>query len=56
MTVHLTHSWRCLGGPERPYVPCPEHGEGPGSDLAARKHLEATGHATCSFTTPKDAS
>lgn len=38
-------TWHCLQ--------CEERGADPKADLAARKHLEATGHATVTSTRPK---
>ncbi|MGV8972227.1 MAG: hypothetical protein ACOH10_07880 [Rhodoglobus sp.] len=38
----LTLTWKCLG--------CPEHGT---TDLEARKHGDATKHATTTVTVPK---
>lgn len=44
MTRHqIAYSWTCLGDG---HSPCDAHGEGPKSDLEARKHTDATRHAT----------
>jgi hypothetical protein len=47
--IALTYSWSCLGDGHNP---CDEHGDGPKSDLAARKHTEATQHATSTHARP----
>jgi len=46
--------WSCLGHGEDGvgHVPCDAHGEGPTSDLDARKHMEATQHGVRSGTRP----
>lgn len=47
----LTYTASCLGTGREP---CDWTHEGPGSDLAARKHLEATNHGTTTHARPKE--
>ena len=42
----LAYTWRCAGPATVPPTPCPEHGDGPGSDKAAERHTKASGHMT----------
>jgi hypothetical protein len=51
MTVTTAASWTCYGTGRED---CPEHGEGPGSDLAARKHMDATGHGVSTHHKPQE--
>lgn len=46
MKTALAYRWRCLD--------CTDHGDGPGSDLAARKHEKAERHSTMTFARPKE--
>lgn len=46
MTTTLAYRWACID--------CDATGDGPGSDLAARKHEAAEHHSTITFARPEE--